>query len=87
MGISVGYDGKYPSACSGTLTITVDGDVLYEKQYCCRSTGSVWFDENWQENIEGGVLLWDDAAHFPQDIREAVEATLAAVGVCCGGCV
>jgi len=44
--IEVDYDGGYPAACMGTLTITVDGVEIYKKGYCCRSTGGVWFDED-----------------------------------------
>ena len=75
--IKVEYDGKYPNTCSGLLTITVDGIVIYEERYRCHSTGSVWF----------GELVWDDASKFSQEIQKAVKKKLSHFRVCCGGCV
>jgi hypothetical protein len=85
--IVVEYDGEYPCACMGTLKVSVDEKEVYNKQYCCNSTGSVWFGEDWEEHVEPGELLWNDADKFDQDIQEAVKAKLSEIGVCGGGCV
>lgn len=85
--IVVEYDGKYPNTCSGTLKITVDGEVIYNKDFCCYSTGSVWFDEQWGEHVEDGELIWGDANKFDSEIQEAVVAVLSGCNVCCGGCI
>lgn len=86
MKIEVFYDGKYPSVCLGRLIIKVDGKEIYNKEYCCYSTGSlVWLDEDW--NIESGKLVWDDAKYFSKEIQKAVSDELKKIKVCCGGCV
>lgn len=87
--IHVEYDGDYPNTCSGTLTIRKDGVKIYSKQFCCHSTGSVWFDDDWNEHVEEGTLMWEEceAEKFPSDIQEAVADKLSGYHVCCGGCV
>ncbi len=85
--IKVKYDGKYPNTCSGLLTITVDGTVIYEERRRCYSTGSVWFDDNWSEHVEEGKLEWEDASKFSKEIQDAVEMELSNFQVCCGGCI
>ena len=85
--ITVEYDGEYPVTCMGTLVIRRDGEVIYEKKYCCHSTGAVWFDENWNEHVEAGRLIWDDADKWDKEVRDAVEDKLSDYWVCCGGCV
>lgn len=88
MSIKVTYDGDFPNTCSGTLTIIVDGEQVYSKAFCCESTGSVWFDDDWNDHIESGELIWgDDAKLFDEVVQEAVAAELAKHEVCCGGCV
>jgi hypothetical protein len=71
----------------GTLIIHIDGVEVYNKKYCCSSTGSVWFNDRWEEQIEDGDLLWNDADKWPEDVQKAVEDKLSACEVCCGGCV
>lgn len=85
--IEVEYNGDYPVACMGRLKIKVDGEEVYNKEFCCTSSGSVWFDENWDEHVDWGELTWDDASDFEQDIQDAVQCELDKVHVCCGGCV
>lgn len=85
--IIVNYNGDYPTSCMGTLKITVDGKEIYNKDFCCHSTGSVWFDDDWMEHVEDGELIWNDKKKFPKDVRAAVEKELSKVHVCCGGCV
>ena len=58
--IDVEYDGRYPVTCMGTLVIKVDDEKVYEKQYCCHSSGSVWFDGDWNEHVESGTLSWEE---------------------------
>jgi len=87
--IEVSYDGDYPNACSGKLEIKVDGELIYSKKHCCSSTGSVSFDDDWNENVTQGELNWEDANDFAEDLEilRAVYSVLDGVGVCCGGCV
>ncbi len=87
--IIVEYDGGYPATCMGTLKIVVDGKELYKKMYSCSSTGSVWFDDGWNEHVERGELIWnkEDASNFSKEIQEAVRRKLSEYEVCCGGCV
>ena len=91
--IEVEYDGEYPNACSGTLTIKVNGEKIYERDFCCHSTGSVSFDDDWTEHVTEGELLWNDGEidKIPKElqaaVKVAVECRLSEVVVCCGGCV
>jgi Ribonuclease G/E len=85
--IQVEYDGRYPNACSGRLTIKKDGELIYQERHCCRSTGCVWFDDEWGEHVVSGELLWEDANQFDEEVQEAVRQRLSQVAVCCGGCI
>ena len=85
--IEVSYDGKYPNTCSGTLIIKVNDEEIYNKKFCCGSTGSVWFDDDWEEHVECGKLIWNDAKDFNDNIQKEVERELNKCDVCCGGCV
>jgi len=85
--IEVIYDGEFPNACSGMLTIIVDGELVYQNMLCCESTGSVSFDENWSELVLIGELIWKDADQFSKKIQRAVKKALSQIEVCCGGCV
>lgn len=87
--IEVFYDGKYPNMCSGTLIIKEDGIDIYNKRCCCKSTGCVWFDDEWCDHIESGDLLWneEDAKGFSEEIQNAVKDVLSSCFVCCGGCI
>ena len=87
--IKVTYDGEYPSTCMGTLTIEEDGKQLYKKQFCCYSTGSCWFDSDWNSHIEQGTLKWEEeeANKYPKYIQELVQDELDKCHVCCGGCL
>jgi hypothetical protein len=86
--IEVTYDGAYPNSCSGTLTITINDQIIYEKHGCCHSTGSVSFTPDWEEIVDSsGSLIWDDADKANDRVREAVEKVLSGINVCCGGCV
>jgi hypothetical protein len=89
MAIEVTYNGSYPNSCSGRLEIKVDGNIVYSEVHCCNSSGSVWFDKDWDSHVEDGELTWDDkdACKFSQEIRDAVRTELSKVHVCCGGCV
>ena len=87
--IKVEYDGEYPNTCSGNLKIYLDNKLIYDKEFCCNSTGSVWLDDEWQEHVEEGELVWDgmEAKKFDKDIVDAVNKKLSEFHVCCGGCV
>jgi hypothetical protein len=85
--IKVTYDGEYPNACTGTLTIIVDGETIYSKEHCCSSTGSCGFDDSFNEFVTDGRLDWDDEGKFSREIVEAVYQELDKIHVCCGGCL
>ena len=87
--IRVEYDGRYPTTCMGTLKIYEKDKVIYSKKYCCSSTGSVWFDDKWNEHVEKGVLVWDEkeAKKFDEKTQKAVKDKLSGYAVCCGGCI
>ena len=87
--IKIEYDGKYPNTCSGTLSIYNDDIMIYQKKYCCHSTGSVYFDSDWDEHVESGKLVWDqeDAHMFSKEIQNKVKEFLSQFHVCCGGCI
>jgi len=87
--IEVSYDGDWPNACAGQLIIKVDGQIIYAKKFCCSSTGSVSFDDDWNEHVTSGELRWNDVDDFADDIEilRAVYSVLDKVHVCCGGCV
>lgn len=86
----VSYDGSYPNLCSGTLILSVDGTEWKFPEYCLSSGGSVWFDDDSNEHIEGGewsIREWPDG--FPEDAKDmAVQIVNENVPFgCCGGCV
>ena len=85
--IKVTYDGEYPNACSGRLKIWINGKSIYNKQFCCLSSGSVWFDEEGNEHVEEGFLTWNEAKKFDKVIQNKVDEVLSKIHVCCGGCV
>ena len=85
----VEYDGTYPSACMGRLKVWKNDELVYNKEFCCSSSGSVWFDEDWEAHVESGELSWDDVDEFSYDsvLVSLVKDVLSDVYVCCGGCV
>lgn len=94
--IKVEYFDVCGGVCNGTLKITVDGVVLYEKEGCLQifiteftsiSTGIAGVDSELNDYVEEGELIWRDAENFPKDIQKAVRKELAKHGVCCGMCV
>ena len=87
--IKVEYDGEYPCTCMGRLKIWEGGKLIYDNEFCCISTGSVTFDDDWNEHIAKGQLLWekDEANKFESRIISAVNNKLSEFTVCCGGCV
>lgn len=85
--IKVEYIDGCGGTCNGTLKITIDGVVLYEKEGCCISTGIAGVDSELNDYIEEGELVWRDARNFPKDVQKAVRKKLAKYTVCCGMCV
>jgi hypothetical protein len=90
MSIEIQYDGSYPNLCSGTLVVTIDGVEWQFPRYALCSGGSVWFDEDWSENVTQGdwtIVEWP--AGFPENIKkdvlEAINENIQSG--CCGGCV
>jgi hypothetical protein len=82
--IKVEYNGK---SCGGRLVIEVNFKEIYNEKYRCESTGCVWFDDDGDEHVTSGELLWEDADKFDKDIQLAVEKELSKIRVCCGDCV
>lgn len=86
----ISYDGKYPNLCSGELVYSADG-IHHSMKWGLCSGGSVWFDDDWNENIESGE--WSlNSLNFPDLSKEelAVLCDLVNANVpegCCGGCV
>ena len=93
----VSYDGSYPNLCSGTLVVEINGkevsfgyhDADYRDFWC--SGGRVWFDENWEEQIEKGNWVFFKG-DFPEEYMEYYDeiCDLFDENVpqgCCGGCV
>ncbi len=84
----VSYDGSYPCLCMGTLVLAIDGENVTFPEYCLRSGGSVWFNEEWDEHVECGawsVEVPEQYAHLRDAIEECVNANVP--HGCCGGCV
>lgn len=90
MKIDISYDGAYPNLCSGRLIVTIDGTVWEFPKYCLGSGGRVWFDNNWEEQVESGewsICEWPDG--FPEELKEKVldEVNYKIELGCCGGCL
>lgn len=90
MKIEIRYNGAYPNLCSGDLVVIIDDTEWEFPDYCLCSGGSVWFDDEWNENVESGeweITKWPE--NFPEEYKPWV---LSAVNEdiphgCCGGCV
>jgi len=86
----VSYDGAYPNLCSGTLKMKLDGAVVTFPDYCLSSDGSVWFDDDCNENVEeGDWTIGIFPENFPEELKEEAEKIVnenVRKG-CCGGCV
>ena len=88
----VSYDGKYPSLCSGTLVLSVDGKDVSEK-YCLISGGD-WYINKTDEGVSKGDWKLDTIysfkdMHFTDEEVKYIEK-LVNENVkkgCCGGCI
>lgn len=90
--IQVDYDGNFPGACSGRLKIWIEGVLVYNQKYCCRSTGAAYLRDDWNECVEAGEMRWEPeqehvAGWANGAVREAVRRVLSKVPACCGGCL
>jgi hypothetical protein len=96
------YTGAFPNACAGELMIQKGDSVLYRSgKYAFRSTGSVYFEEDWQEVVEEGELIWVNeqarqeyitwlhmlSPKEREEVERRVKEELESVSVCCGGCL
>lgn len=84
----VSYDGEFPNLCSGTLVLRIDGETVQMPDYCMRSGGSVWFDDEWNEHVTSGewsveVPAWLES--LQNEIERVVNDNVRCG--CCGGCV
>jgi hypothetical protein len=86
----VSYDGGYPNLCSGELVLAIDGVPIAFPSYSLCSGGSVWFTDDWEEQVESGEWsITDYPEGFPEELKaRAVELVNEYVRQgCCGGCV
>ena len=84
----VSYDGEYPYLCMGTLVLNIDEKDVTFPDYCMRSGGSVWFDEDWSDHVEEGPWNVDcpkEYEHLCEEIETCVNKHVPCG--CCGGCV
>ena len=87
----ISYDGKYPNLCGGTLVLAINNYMVEFPQFCMRSGGCVWFDEEWNEQVDIGewhVKLpeeYKEFAHLQDEIDACVNANVP--WGCCGGCI
>ena len=84
----VSYDGKFPNLCSGVLVLRIDGEIVEFPKYCMASGGSVWFDEDWGENVCCGAWAVDvpeQYANLKKEIEACVNENVP--WGCCGGCI
>jgi hypothetical protein len=86
----VSYDGAYPNLCSGQLVLAIDGVPVVFPKYCLSSSGSVSFDDDWNEDVQRGE--WD-ISEYPKDFPETLKSQAVSLvnenieQGCCGGCV
>jgi hypothetical protein len=90
MSIDIEYDGVYPNLCAGMLQVVVAGVCWQFPERCLSSGGSVFFDEDGHEEVEGGpwtIVRWP--ARFPDNRKRDVEAAVneQIPWGCCGGCI
>jgi len=94
----IGYDGKSPTLCAGTLvfeTVSSTGEkTKYSWYNCLISGGSVTFDNNWSEKVTKGQwrIKWRavaDSEDFDSKARLLLTKVVNAnvPRGCCGGCV
>ena len=84
----INYTGKYPNLCRGILTLEIDNKIVEFPKYCMHSGGSVWFDGDWNENIEEGDWSIDIPQEYLQYKKEILEVVNENVPKgCCGGCI
>ena len=90
MEIKIEYNGTYPNLCSGDLTVIIDGKRWEFPEYCLRSGGNIWFDDDGTEHVD--CAKWtvaDWPPEFPKELRNQVIETLnnQIPHGCCGGCI
>lgn len=64
--IKINYDGKYPSLCMGHLFVTVDGVEYDFGEYCLKSGGCYFVNENGDDDVEEGEWSVKFPADFPK---------------------
>lgn len=81
----VSYD--FPPFCwCGSVTVRIDGVEVQSEGLS--SGGSVWFDENWVENVECGdwdVFMPEPYSYLNEEVSKIVNQHVPQG--CCGGCV
>lgn len=82
----ISYSGKYPTLCSGILTVEIEGKIISIDS--CLSGGNVTWDEQWNFYIEQGpwtVNVPERYEEYKKEIEECMNSNVR-FG-CCGGCI
>lgn len=86
----VSYDGEYPTLCSGTLILRLDGKEIKFPDHCLISGGAVVFDDDYNDYIyQGPWSIGSWPKDWPESAKQDAE-DLANANIphgCCGGCV
>lgn len=82
----VSYDFPSYCWCCGSVIVRIDGVEVQSEGLS--SGGSVWFDEDWNENVEEGdwdVFMPEPYSYLNEEVSEIVNQHVPQG--CCGGCV
>lgn len=89
----VSYDGDSPNLCSGTLVVSINGEMI-SGDHVLQSGGSCYFTNDYQDaNVESGLWSitsdWLPLKYRTEDIISTI-TELVNENVrhgCCGGCL
>lgn len=86
----VSYDGEYPTLCSGTLTIRVNGKLYFLKDILHSGGNIVRMSDGDYDTELGEWDIWTD--NLPPELKKYSEDIKLLVNMnvkhgCCGGCI
>ena len=89
MKITINYDGKWPSLCSGKLVVVIDGREWVFPDSPLESGGRAGVTKDYDDYCYKGLWKmreWPE--HFPEILKEKVleEINKTVPLGCCGGC-